>query len=144
MIYETLPPIRELRTDDDIAAAFPVMSALRDRVQPDTFVAEVRRQQLQGYELIGAFDGNQLVALAGVRRTHTLSRGEHLFVDDLVTAEAARGHGHGRRLLKWLAERSLAEGVPRIYLDSRNSAKTFYEKLGFQFNTSLPCYIELG
>lgn len=144
MIDQTLPPIRELRTDDDIAAAFPVMSALRDRVQRETFVTEVRRQQLQGYELIGAFDGNQLVALAGVRRTHTLSRGEHLFVDDSVTAEAARGHGHGRRLLKWLAERALAEGVPRIYLDSRNTAKTFYEKLGFQFNTSLPCYIELG
>jgi GNAT superfamily N-acetyltransferase len=142
--YETLPPIRELRTDDDIAAAFPVMSMLRDRVQRETFVAEIRRQQLQGYELIGAFDGNQLVALAGVRRTHTLSRGEHLFVDDLVTAEAARGRGHGRSLLKWLAERCLAEGVPRIYLDSRNTATTFYQKMGFQFNTSVPCYIELG
>jgi GNAT superfamily N-acetyltransferase len=142
--YETLPPIRELRTDADIAAAFPVMSMLRDRVQRETFVAEIRRQQLQGYELIGAFDGNELVALAGVRRTHTLSRGEHLFVDDLVTAEAARGRGHGRSLLKWLAERCMAEGVPRIYLDSRNSAMTFYQKMGFHFNTSVPCYIELG
>jgi len=144
MKYETLPPIRELRTDGDIDAAFPVMSALRSRVSRDTFVAEVRRQQLQGYELIGAFVGNELVALAGVRRTHTLSRGEHLFVDDLVTAEAARGQGHGRALLKWLAERCMAEGVPRIYLDSRNTAKTFYEKMGFQFNSSVPCYIELG
>jgi GNAT superfamily N-acetyltransferase len=120
------------------------MSMLRSRITRDTFVAEVRRQQLQGYELIGAFDGNQLVALAGVRRVHTLSRGEHLFVDDLVTDEAARGHGHGRALLKWLAERSLAEGVPRLYLDSRNTAKTFCEKMGFQFHTSIPCYIELG
>src|SRR4051812_2396097 len=75
MNYETLPPIRELRTDGDIVAAFPVMSMLRSRITRDTFVAEVRRQQLQGYELIGAFVGNELVALAGVRRTHTLSRG---------------------------------------------------------------------
>jgi GNAT superfamily N-acetyltransferase len=64
-------------------------------------------------------------------------------VDDLVTAEAARGRGHGRALLKWLAQRALAEGVPRLYLDSRNTAKTFYEKLGFEFSTSIPCYIEL-
>ena len=144
MPYETLPPIRELRADADIAAAYPVMAMLRDRVRAETFVAEIRRQQLQGYELIGAFDGNRLAALAGVRRTHTLSRGEHLFVDDLVTDEAMRGRGHGRAILKWLAERCLAEGVPRIYLDSRNTATTFYEKLGFQFNTSVPCYIELG
>jgi hypothetical protein len=33
--------------------------------------------------------------------------------------------------------------VPRIYLDSRNTARPFYEKMGFQFNTSVPCYIEL-
>ena len=144
MTYQTLPPIRELRTDLDIDAAFPVMSMLRGRIMRETFVAEVRRQQLQGSELIGAFVDNQLVALAGVRRVHTLSRGEHLFVDDLVTAETARGQGHGRSLLKWLAERCTAEGVPRIYLDSRNTAKTFYEKMGFQFNTSVPCYIELG
>jgi GNAT superfamily N-acetyltransferase len=144
MKSDNRPLIRELRTDAEIAAAFPVMAMLRDRVRQETFVSEIRRQQLQGYELIGAFDEGRLVALAGVRRTHTLSRGEHLFVDDLVTDEVVRGHGYGRALLQWLAQRALVEGVPRIYLDSRNTAKPFYEKLGFRFNSSLPCYIELG
>jgi hypothetical protein len=83
--------IRELRSDSEIIAAFPLMSELRDRIQADTFLAEVRRQQAQGYELIGAFEGGRLVALAGVRRTHTLSRGEHLFVDDLITEARVRG-----------------------------------------------------
>ncbi len=138
------PVIRELRTDAEIEAAFPVMAMLRDRIRPETFLAEVRRQQLQGYELIGAYQAGRIVALAGVRRTHTLSRGEHLFVDDLITDAEHRGEGYGRALLRWLAERSTAEGLPRIFLDSRNTAKGFYEKLGFQFSTAIPCFIELG
>jgi hypothetical protein len=34
---------------------------------------------------IGGFDGERLVTLAGIRRHTRFSRGEHLFVDDLVT-----------------------------------------------------------
>jgi hypothetical protein len=68
--------IRELRTDREIGA-FPLMSSLRDRIRPDAFLSEVRRQMVEGYRLFGGFDGERLVTLAGVRRSHTLSRGEH-------------------------------------------------------------------
>ncbi len=136
--------IRELRSDDEISRAFPLMSALRDRIRADTFLSEVRRQHADGYRLFGAYDRELLVALAGVRRTHTLSRGEHVFVDDLVTAEQARGTGHGRELIVWLARRAAEEGVERIYLDSRLTAKGFYERIGFDFLTAIPCYLEVG
>lgn len=136
--------IRELRTDAEIVATYPLMKVLRERLQADRFLSEVRRQQVEGYELIGAFLDDRLVGLAGVRRTHTLSRGEHLFVDDLVTDESVRGAGHGRALLQWLARRAQAEGIPRIHLDSRNTARGFYERVGFTFSTSLPCWIDVG
>ncbi len=119
------------------------MAMLRDPVHAGTFLAEVRRQQHDGYELIGAFVGGRLVSLAGVRRTHTLSRGEHLFVDDLVTDEGVRSAGHGAALVRWLAERAASEGIPRIYLDSRLTARGFYERLGFTFHTSVPCWLDV-
>jgi GNAT superfamily N-acetyltransferase len=93
--------------------------------------------------LVGAFDGATLVALAGVRRHHTLSRGEHLFVDDLVTEPHVRGLGHGAALLRWIASRAQAEGVTRLHLDSRASAKRFYEKNGFTFQSSIPCWVDI-
>lgn len=134
---------RELTTEAELTAAFPLMSALRDRIREDTFLAEVRRQQVEGYRLFGAFDGARLVSLAGVRRTHTLARGEHLFVDDLVTLADERGKGHGKSLLAWLAVRSAEQGVRRIHLDSRSTAKGFYEKVGFVFATSIPCSVDV-
>jgi GNAT superfamily N-acetyltransferase len=95
--------IRELAADREIAAAFSLMRQLRHRLREETFLSEVRRQQVEGYRLFGLFDSDRLCALAGVCRSHTLSRGEHPFVDDLVTAEDLRGWGHGSELLRWLA-----------------------------------------
>jgi GNAT superfamily N-acetyltransferase len=135
---------RELRSDDEILGAFPLMTQLRDRIRADTFLDEVRHQQVQGYELVGGFQDGELVALAGVRRTHTLSRGEHLFVDDLVTTSGAHGQGHGTALLRWLAERAAAQGITRMHLDARFTARGFYEKLGFTLSTSIPCWIDIS
>lgn len=135
--------IRELHTDADIIAAFPLMRELRDRIAPDTFLDEVRRQQGQGYQLFAGFKGAAPVVLAGVRRAHTLSRGDHLFVDDLVSGAPGRGAGYGRTMMRWLARRAAAEGIPRMYLDARITAKGFYEKLGFSFHTSIPCWIDV-
>jgi ribosomal protein S18 acetylase RimI-like enzyme len=134
--------VRELSSDAEIAAAYPLARELRDRIREDTFLAEVRRQQREGYRLYGGFEGDRLVSLAGVRRSHTLSRGEHLFVDDLVTAEGARGQWHGAEMMRALAELAAADGVPRVYLDARLTANGFYERLGFTFLTAVPCWIE--
>ena len=85
--------VRELTADDDVVAAFPLMAQLRPHLGGETFLAIVRRQQRDGYRLFGGFAGGRLVVLAGVRDGHTLSRGPHLFVDDLVTLDAQRGTG---------------------------------------------------
>jgi GNAT superfamily N-acetyltransferase len=136
--------VRELTSDGDLQAAFPLMRELRDRIREEAFLPEVRRQQKEGYRLFGLLDDDRLVSLAGVRRTHTLSRGEHLFVDDLVTSEAARGLGYGAAIMRWLAEQAREDSIPRIYLDSRLTARGFYERLGFEFLTSIPCWVEAG
>ncbi len=135
--------VRELTGDGEIESAFPLMHELRERLQASTFLDEIRRQQAEGYRLYGLFADGTLVSLAGVRRTHTLSRGEHLFVDDLVTAKAYQRNGFGRELLRELARVAFVQGIPRIYLDSRLTAKGFYEAVGFTMQTSIPCWIEV-
>jgi GNAT superfamily N-acetyltransferase len=139
-MQEAIVTFKTLTTDDDLTRAFPLMATLRDRIRADTFIADVRRQQQDGYALIGGFERELLVVLAGIRRSHTLSRGEHLFVDDLVTDASARGRGHGKAMLEWIAARARQDSIPRIYLDSRLTARGFYERIGFTFHTSIPCW----
>jgi GNAT superfamily N-acetyltransferase len=135
--------VRELTSDAEIEGAFPLMHELRERIRADSFLHELRRQQAEGYHLYGLFADGELVSLAGVRRSHTLSRGEHLFVDDLVTAKAYQRNGFGRELLREIARVAFLQGIPRIYLDSRATAKGFYEAVGFTLQTSIPCFIEV-
>src|SRR5437899_2895724 len=119
---------RELASDDQIDAAFEVMSALRPHLRRDDFVRQVRQLQREsGYRLAGGFDkAGQLLVLAGYKRATTLARGPHLFVDDLVTRPTDRGKGHGKAMLAHLATLAKAMNLEKIWLESRAAAKTFY------------------
>jgi GNAT superfamily N-acetyltransferase len=134
--------IKELSTDPEIRAAFPLMYTLRERLHPDTFLDQIRTQEAEGYRLLGAYADGQLVALAGVRRQHTLARGPHAFVDDLVTHADHQGRGYATALLKHVATRALENGLPKLYLDARASALSYYDKLNFRSLTSVPCWID--
>jgi len=75
------------------------------------------------------------VALGGYRIVEMLVRGRFLYVDDLVTTEAARGRGLGARVLRALAEEARAAGLPALVLDTaidNTSAHRFYEREGMR------------
>ena len=133
--------IAELTTDREILAAFPLMSILRDRLRPETFLEEIRLQEAQDFRLIGGYAEGKLVAVTGVRRTHTTARGPHAFVDDLITLPGEQGKGYATQMLQYVAAQSAANGLPHVYLDSRATALGFYDKLSFRFLTSIPCWI---
>src|SRR5438874_324205 len=90
-----------LETDEELRRVFGLMAQLRDRVRAETFVSEVRAQQGGGYRLAIGWIGEKAVVAAGYREAQTLSRGKHLFVDDLVTDKEERGKGYGREMLRW-------------------------------------------
>jgi GNAT superfamily N-acetyltransferase len=134
--------VRLLDTEREIAEAYPLMAQLRPHLKQADFAAVIRRQAADGYRLYGGFDdAGRLVALAGLRIAHTLSRGPHLFVDDLVTDESLRGRGYGKAMIRWLRAYATEQGLPAVCLDSRDTARGFYERVGFTFHTSIPCRI---
>lgn len=136
--------IAELSSDNEIADAFEVMSVLRPHLQKDQFVEQIRAQERDGYRLAGGFVENQVVVLAGYRFSTTLFRGPHLFVDDLVTAPTEQGKGYATAMLKYLAQLASERNLQKIWLDSRNTARTYYEKVGFATHTSIPCSIDVS
>ena len=125
--------ISEATTDAEIARCFPVMSQLRPHLREDGFVARVRLQQAEGYQLAFLEDAGEVVATAGFRFIENLSAGRVLYVDDLVTDGARRSKGYGAILLTWLADRARAAGCAKLDLDSgvqRTAAHRFYHSQG--------------
>jgi GNAT superfamily N-acetyltransferase len=114
------------------------MRALRTHyADEDEFVKRVDDvQRAEGYRLVGAFDGDRCVAVAGFRVAHHLAWGRSLYVDDLSTLPEARGQGHGRALLDWCMDEGRRLGCEEFHLDSgvgpeREDAHRLY------FNTGL-------
>lgn len=117
------------------------MRALRTHHADESeFVRRVDEDQRpQGYRLVGSFEGERCVAVAGFRVLHNLAWGDALYVDDLSTLPEARGRGHGRALLEWCRDEGRRLGCAEFHLDSgvgpdREDAHRLY------FNTGLRIY----
>jgi GNAT superfamily N-acetyltransferase len=116
-------------TDSQILACFPVLGELRPHLVEAQFLARIRRQMAGGYALAAVAEGGRVVAVAGFRILEGLAWGKYLYVDDLVTAEAARSRGHGKELLDWLIAQAESRGCAELHLDSgvqRFAAHRFY------------------
>jgi GNAT superfamily N-acetyltransferase len=79
-------------------------------------VDEVQRPQ--GYRLVGAFEDDRVVAVAGFRVIENLVSGRMLYVDDLSTLPEARRRGHAAALLDWCAAEAERLGCDELELDS--------------------------
>jgi GNAT superfamily N-acetyltransferase len=132
-------------TDAQITACFSTFVELRPHLTAESFLERVKRQKLQGYELAYLQENGECVCCAGFRVLENLAWGKFLYVDDLITREAARGRGFGEVMLRWLIERARREGCAEFHLDSgtqRTGAHRFYFKNGlivksFHFSMAL-------
>src|ERR1700704_506893 len=90
--------------DAKLDAVFPVMRELRTELSDDELAERYAAGHPDGYRLAAVFDGDDCRAAAGYRILTNFVSGKHLYVDDLVTADAWRSHGYGRLLNKYLVE----------------------------------------
>lgn len=117
------------QTEAEIAQCFSVIVQLRPHLTRDSFVAQVLRQQKEGYQLAFIETEGTVRAVAGYRLMEMLSRGRFVYVDDLVTDSQARSAGYGKALLDWLMVYAKAQDCQLLDLDSgvqRFEAHHFY------------------
>ncbi len=121
---------RQLSTDKEIEATFPVMSQLRHHLEKGEYLSTIRRMEtLDGYRLAAVFDGGEVRCVAGYRISEFLAYGKIIYVDDLITDENTRSANLGGRLLEWLTEEARRNGCKQLHLDSgvqRHEAHRFY------------------
>jgi ribosomal protein S18 acetylase RimI-like enzyme len=115
---------------------FPLIVQLRPHLDREEFLRRVQRQSHSGYELVGAFRDGRLVGVLGMRPVHTLVRGPHLHIDDIVIDEGVRKSGGGRALMDYAVADARSRGMSSVFLDARPEAIGFYEAIGFALHTT--------
>jgi GNAT superfamily N-acetyltransferase len=118
------------------AATFSLVVQLRPHLDQAEFMRRIERQSYSGYELVGAFRDGRLIGVLGMRPVHTLMRGPHLHVDDIVVDETERNSGSGRALMAFAEDDAKARGMTAVFLDARSEAIGFYQTIGFALHTA--------
>lgn len=117
-------------TGEQIARCYPVVRELRPHIETEeAFVAQVQRQQAQGYLLAYIEADGAVRAVAGYRYVEFLFQGWFMYVDDLVTRSADRSAGLGGKLFDWLVQQAREHNCTALELDSgvqRFDAHRFY------------------
>jgi ribosomal protein S18 acetylase RimI-like enzyme len=148
--------IRKLVPDD--AADFLRVRVRGLREEPESFMSapdsientplEEIRQRMAANEkesitLIGAFDGGELMGLAGIRQHLNSPKVRHKStIFGVYVVPEVRGQGVARAMMLYLIE--VARAHPEIeqiiieYTSNNVGARTLYEKLGFEWYGTQP------
>lgn len=125
--------------DQEIESTFPVMSQLRPHLGKGEYLATIRRMEdSDGYRLAAGFEDDRACCVAGYRFQELLAYGKILYVDDLVTDEAARSRDFGKQMLVWLSDEAQRHDCARIHLTSgvqRHDAHRFYFREGMKISS---------
>ena len=131
--------VRNLSSDEEIQATFPVVNQLRPHLDEDEYLTTVRRMEdKEGYRVSAVFEDERVCCVAGYRFMELLAYGKVLYVDDLVTEEAARSRNFGGCMIGWLADEARSKGCKMLHLDSgvqRHAAHRFYFREGMNISS---------
>ena len=91
----------KIQNRDELEICYSVMKELRPNLVKEDFysiydISKVR----DNYEIVAIEIDEKIVALMGYRFLYDYVRGKHLYIDDLVSTQLARGKGLGAELLK--------------------------------------------
>ena len=111
--------IRYIDAEVDAAACYSLMRQLRPHLASEAeFIERWHRQNSAGYRLLALWNDREPIALAGFRVQDNLVHGIHLYIDDLVTMEAARSRGYGQQMMARLAAEGRKLGCGKLVLDT--------------------------
>jgi ribosomal protein S18 acetylase RimI-like enzyme len=111
--------IRRVDSDHDFNASFKLICELRpDLTDSEAFASQVRRQSTQGYCLLAAWEGEQVMGLSGYRIQESLLYGRFLYIDDLITVPDVRRQGLGSTFIDHLRAEAHFQGCKHLVLDT--------------------------
>ena len=110
--------IQLAKTSEEIKKCFPVMKQLRPAFSENDFIAQVERQQKNGYLLVFFEEDNTVKSLAGFHISESLSWGKYLYIDDFITDGKSRSKGYGRQLFDWVIAYAKEKKCDQLHLDS--------------------------
>lgn len=122
--------IKELCCKEDYIKAFPVIKQLRQHLNQDTYLEQLKDMRSEGYRMFALFSNEVVVAVTGIIVLTNFYYGKHVWVNDLVTDTHNRSKDYGKTLLSYINKWAMDHDCAVVALSSglaREQAHKFYE-----------------
>lgn len=127
--------VKEVVTEEQLHEVLPVLQQLRTKLSKEEASSLFRKMKEENYKLFSLRnEEDEVVSLAGVAICTNFYNKKHVYVYDLVTAEAHRSKSYGNVLLSYIEEWGKENECESIALTSafpRLDAHRFYEREGY-------------
>ncbi|HDX9577135.1 TPA: GNAT family N-acetyltransferase [Bacillus pseudomycoides] len=128
--------VQEIKTEQEFRKAFPVLQQLRQKLSLEEALSLLGKMKEENYRLFALYNSEwEVMSLAGVAICTNFYNKKHVFIYDLVTAEAHRSNGYGEKLLSYIEEWGKENDCSCVVLTSsfpRIDAHRFYEREGYK------------
>ncbi|WP_289042212.1 GNAT family N-acetyltransferase [uncultured Zobellia sp.] len=88
-----------------------------------------------GYECLGVYDNETLIACCGIWFLHKLYKGKHIELDNVFVNAAYRSAGVGNLMIEWLVDYAKSKNCNSMELNSyiaNEKGVKFWERHGFE------------
>ncbi|ENQ3080955.1 GNAT family N-acetyltransferase [Bacillus sp. WLY-B-L8] len=128
--------VHEVKTEEEFRKVLPVLQQLRPKLSLEEALSLLERMKEENYRLFSLYNSEgEVMCLAGTAICTNFYNKKHVFIYDLVTAEAHRSKGHGEKLLSYIEEWGKENDCSCVVLTSaflRVDAHRFYEREGYE------------
>ncbi|HDX9588550.1 TPA: GNAT family N-acetyltransferase [Bacillus pseudomycoides] len=128
--------VHEVKTEEEFRKVLPVLQQLRPKLSLEEALSLLERMKEENYRLFSLYNSEgKVMCLAGTAICTNFYNKKHVFIYDLVTAEAHRSKGHGEKLLSYIEEWGKENDCSCVVLTSaflRVDAHRFYEREGYE------------
>ena len=126
--------VKIARSESELENICDVLLQLRPMYSRKSLIAQIVKQQQNGYQIAYVESDGQVLCVAGFVLGEKLAWGKYIYIDDLVTDEHHRSKGAGKALIDWIKFFAIENGCAQIHLDSykkRLDTHRFYLREGF-------------
>ena len=125
----------KLISSTEISSIIPLLKILDPSIPEDFLTQRLNEMLSQGYECVGVYENEKLIAVSGLWIRTQYYVGKHIEPDNVIVHPAYQGKGFGEKLMQWIYDYGKSKDCVASELNcyvANEKGNNFWKKEGYK------------